>query len=258
MTDAGPNQTPPGTPMTFTDDPRNPLEELLYTGLADASQMGGFEQIMLEADLYAVPEPEGPGGTPGDDGTKVLRPGEQLILRGVTLNDGRDTVTLFTDPTRAVDMFGDDTRILAMRGRTLLDMLKDRVVLLNPAGGKGLMMEPDQIQAVLGHAPVAPLVRPSGRVELHAVEPENEPVMLTKALRIALKPPLVDSIWVARAIWPDIGQIGWFADVRSNGPADEITVLVQRAVRGLKFGTETLDISVSKPGGKDGVGVKVV
>ena len=30
---------------------------------------------MLEADLYAVPEPDSPGGTPGDDGAKVLRPG---------------------------------------------------------------------------------------------------------------------------------------------------------------------------------------
>ena len=245
-------------PMTFTDNPMNPLEELLYAGLADATQMGAFEQIMLEADLYAVPEADSPGGTPGDDGAKVLRPGEQLILRGVVLNDGRNTVTLFTDPRRAIQMFGEDTRVLAMKGRNLLEMIKDNVVLMNPDGGKGLMMEPDQIKAVLEHEPVRPLVRPSGRVELHAVEPENEPVVMTEALRDAFQPPLVEAIWVARAVWPDIGQIGWFADVRSDGPADEITALVQRAVRGLKFGTETLDVSVSKPGGKDGVGVKVV
>jgi hypothetical protein len=246
MTDAA-------SPITFTDNPLNPLEELLYTGLADPTQMGAFERIMLEADLYAVPEADSPGGTPGDDGAKVLRQGEQLILRGVVLNDGRNTVTLFTDPTRVVQMFGEDTRILAMQGRKLLEMLQDTVILLNPADGKGLMMEPDQIKAVLGHAPVRPLVRPSGRVELHAVEPENEPVVMTEALRDNF-----EAIWVARAVWPDIGQIGWFADVRSHGPADEITALVQRAVRGLKFGTETLDISVTKPGGKDGVGVKVV
>jgi hypothetical protein len=246
------------TPITFTDNPMNPLEELLYTGLADPTQMGAFERIMLEADLYAVPEADSPGGTPGDDGAKVLRPGEQLILRGVVLNDGRNTVTLFTDPARAVQMYGEDTRILAMQGRKLLEMLQDTVILLNPADGKGLMMEPDQIKSVLEHVPVRPLVRPSGRVELHAVEPENEPVVMTEALRDAFQPPMVEAIWVARAVWPDIGQIGWFADVRSHGPADEITALVQRAVRGLKFGTETLDISVTKPGGKDGVGVKVV
>ena len=246
------------TPITFTDNPMNPLEELLYNGLADPGQMAAFERIMLEADLYAVPEADSPGGTPGDDGAKVLRPGEQLILRGVVLNDGRNTVTLFTDPRRAVQMFGEDTRILAMQGRKLLEMLQDAVILLNPADGKGLMMEPDQIKSVLEHAPVRPLVRPSGRVELHAVEPENEPVVMTEALRDNFQPPMVEAIWVARAVWPDIGQIGWFADVRSDRPADEITALVQRSLRGLKFGTETLDVSVSKPGGKDGVGVKVV
>ncbi|MBA3049340.1 hypothetical protein, partial [Brevundimonas sp.] len=104
MTDAAPATTP----LTFTDNPMNPLEDLLYAGLADPAQMGAFERIMLEADLYAVPEPDSPGGTPGDDGAKVLRPGEQLILRGVVLNDGRNTVTLFTDPRRATQMFGED------------------------------------------------------------------------------------------------------------------------------------------------------
>jgi hypothetical protein len=253
MTDAGPTETP----MTFTDDPRNPLEEMLYTGLADPTQMGAFEQTMLEADLYAVPEPDSPGGTPGDDGSKVLRPGEQLILRGVELNDGRNTVTLFTDPSRAIEMFGDDTRVLAMRGRNLLDMLKDTVVLMNPAGGKGLMMEPDQIKSLLADAPAPPHVRPTGRVELHAVEPENEPVLLTGALRPVLQPPQAEAVWVARAVWPEVGLIGWFVDVRTDRPADEIYALVQRAVRGLPFGLESLDVSVSKPGGKDGIGVKL-
>ena len=88
-------------PMTFTDNPLNPLEETLYEGLADHTKMGVFERLMLEADLYAVPEEGAPGGTHGDDGAKVLRPGEQLVLRGVVLNDGRNTVTLFTDPRRA-------------------------------------------------------------------------------------------------------------------------------------------------------------
>lgn len=244
-------------PLVFTDNPMNPLEEALYEGLADASRMGVFEQLMLEADLYAVPEADGPGGTPGDDGAKVLRAGEQLILRGVVLNDGRNSVTLFTDPRRATKMFGEDSRILAMQGHALLDILKDAVVLLNPEGGKGLLLNPDQIKAVLEHAPIRPLVRPSGRVELHEVEPENEPVMLTEVLRAAFS-PRAEALWVARAIWPDIGQIGWLADVRSDQPADELKALAGRAVRGLKFGTETLDVMVAKPGGKPGVGVKVI
>ncbi|HWQ85354.1 SseB family protein [Brevundimonas sp.] len=245
-------------PLVFTDNPLNPLEEALYEGLADASQMGRFERVMLEADLYAVPDPEGPGGAPGDDGTKVLRHGEQLILRGVVLNDGRNSVTLFTDPSRATKMFGEEARILAMRGRALLDILKDQVVLLNPEGGKGLLLNPDQIKAVLEHEEPPSLYPVSGRVELHDIEPENEPAMLTHLIREAFKVPMVETVWLARAIWPDIGRIGWFLDIRSDRPADEMKALAARAVRGLQFGVETLDVSVGKPGGKPGVGLKVV
>jgi len=251
MTDAA-------TPMTFTDNPMNPLEELLYNGLADPTQMGDFERIMLEADLYAVPEPGSPGGTPGDDGAKVLRAGEQLVLRGVVLNDGRNTVTLFTDPHRARVMFGDDVRILAMQGRKLLDMLKDTVILLNPAGGKGLMMEPDQIKAVLEHAPLQPAVRPSGPVELFDITGPAFPTGLIQRLEAAFRDMKIDAAWLAAARWSETGRMGWFVDIRTDRPADEVTALCERAVRGLAFGDEVFDVSVSKPGGEKGVGMKLV
>ncbi len=247
------------TPLIFTDNPMNPLEELLYAGLADATQMGAFERIMLEADLYAVPEPGGPGGTHGDDGTKVLRPGEQLVLRGVVLNDGRETVTLFTDPRRATQMFGDDARILAMKGRNLLDILKDTLVLLNPGGGKGLMIAPDQIKAILEHAPIdISRRRPTGSVDLAEPPEPDVPVFLVARLKEALRALPVDAAWLARARWNEARQMGWFVDVRTDAPADEVTALCERAVRGLAFGGEVFDVSVSKPGGEKGVGVKLV
>ncbi|MDP3803407.1 SseB family protein [Brevundimonas sp.] len=245
-------------PLTFTDNPTNPLEELLYAGLADAGQMGNFERAMLEADLYAVPEPGSPGGTPGDDGARVLRPGEQLILRGVVLNDGRNTVTLFTDPRRATKMFGDDARILAMQGRKLLDMLKDVVILLNPEGGRGLKMEPDQIRQVLEHAPVGISTRrPSGPVEL--VEPPEayHPLSLMGRLDVVFREMKVDEAWLARARWSEARMMGWFLDIRTDAPADEVVALCERAVRGLPFGGEVFDVAVSKPGGEKGVGVKL-
>ena len=259
MTDATPAPNTQQVPMTFIDNPMNPLEELLYAGLADPAQMGVFERIMLEADLYAVPEADSPGGTPGDDGAKVLRPGEQLVLRGVVLNDGRNTVTLFTDPRRATEMFGPDTRILAMKGRNLLDMLKDTVILINPAGGKGLMMAPDQIKAILEHAPVdVSRRRPTGSVDLAEPTGEDVPVFLVARLKEALAGLPIDAAWLARARWNEARMMGWFIDIRTDAPADEVTALCERAVRGLAFDGEVFDVSVSKPGGEKGVGVKLV
>jgi len=246
------------TPIVFTDNPMNPLEVALYEGLADHTRMGLFEQLMLEADLYAVPEAEGPGGTPGEEGPRVLRTGEQLILRGVVLNDGRNTVTLFTDPRRATAMFGQDTRILGMNGRALLDILKDALILLNPDGGKGLLLNPDQIKAVLQHAPIpvaAP--RPSGTVDLADVPEPQHPIALIGRLNEAFKALPVDAAWLARARWNEAQQMGWYLDVRTDKPADEVRAILDRAVRGLAFGGEVFDVSVGKPGGEDGVGVKV-
>ena len=246
-------------PLTFTDNPMNPLEELLYAGLADASQMGAFERVMLEADLYAVPEPDSPGGAPGDDGARVLRPGEQLVLRGVVLDDGRNTVTLFTDPRRAGQMFGEDTRVIAMQGRKLLDMLKDAVILLNPAGGRGLMMAPEQIRAILGHAPVdISSRRPSGAVELATPPEPQQPLILIDRLNLAFRDMKIDAAWLARARWNEARMMGWFLDIRTDQPADEVIALCERAVRGLPFGGEVFDVSVSQPGGEAGVGVRLV
>lgn len=246
-------------PLVFTDNPLNPLEVALYEGLADPSKMGLFERLMLEADLYAVPEADGPGGAPGEQGPRVLGAGEQLILRGVVLNDGRNTVTLFTDPRRATQMFGQDTRILGMNGRALLDILKDSLILLNPDGGKGLLLNPDQIRAVLEH-PAVPVAasRPSGTVDLADVPEPQHPVALIGRLNEAFKALPVDAAWLARARWNEAQQMGWYLDVRTDRPADEVRSLLERAVRGLAFGGEVFDVAVGKPGGADGVGVKVV
>jgi hypothetical protein len=252
MTDAA-------APLVFTDNPLNPLEVALYEGLADPAKMGLFERLMLEADLYAVPEAGAPGSDPAEDGPRVLRQGEQLVLRGVVLNDGRDTVTLFTDPQRAVKMFGADTRILAMNGRKLLEMMGSTVVLLNPDGGKGLLLNPEQVRAVLDHAPVPTVPqRPTGTVQLFPVPELERPVVLIDRLNQAFAALPVDAAWLARAEWSPSAQPGWFLDVRTDRAADEVKAILGRAVVGLDFGQEIFDVAVGKAGGPDGIGVKVV
>lgn len=247
------------TPLTFTDNPMNPLEAALYEGLADPTKMGLFERLMLEADLYAVPEAGSPGSTHGDDGHKVLKQGEQFVLRGLVLNDGRDTVVLFTDPRRAPEIFGEDTRIVAMNGRKLLELLKDAVVLLNPSDGKGLLLDPDQIKAVLEHAPAIPEpVRPTGKVALSNVAPVEYPIALIEALNETFASVGAHAVWLAKARWEADGQAGWYVDVRTNEEPDTVRAILRRAVRALSLEQETLDVAVGKPGGPDGVGIKLV
>jgi hypothetical protein len=246
-------------PPVFTDNPMNPLEVALYEGLADHRKMGLFERLMLQSDLYAAPEAGGPGGTPGDDGPKVLRQGEQLILKGVVLNDGRNSVTLFTDPRRVTRMFGEDARILAMKGRNLLALLGEMPAILNPDGGRGLLLNPEQVRALLEiPAPTDGHVRPTGTVELSDVPEASRPQALMVRLQEVLKEVKVDAAWLARANWMEALQLGWHLDVRTEVPANEIVALARRAVDGLAFGGEVFDVAVSKPGGPDGTGIRLI
>ncbi|HWW11520.1 MAG TPA: SseB family protein, partial [Brevundimonas sp.] len=87
------------------------------------------------------------------EGAQMISPGQELILRGLRMKDGRDTVALFTDPQRVAQVFGADAAFIAIQGRHLFELLQDAVILINPAGGRGVMMTPDQIRAVLARAP---------------------------------------------------------------------------------------------------------
>ena len=199
------------------------------------------------------------GGLCKAPGRSCVRTRCHKTAGAVFCNDGRNTVTLFTDPRRATQMFGDDTRIIAMKGRNLLDILKDAVVLLNPAGGKGLLMNPEQIKEVLGHAPIQSehAVRPSGTVELADVPEPLHPVALMGRIRQAFQSLDVDAAWLSRARWMEAQQMGWHLDVRTNETPDNVRALIERAVRGLAFGGEVFDVAVSKPGGDKGVGIKL-
>jgi hypothetical protein len=138
--------------LTFTDSPLNPLEVALNDSLAPPADMGLFEALLLGEDLYAVPQPGSFGSSP-TDGQQTIRPGQDLVLRGLRMKDGRDTVALFTDPQRVAQIFGAEAVFIAVQGLHLFNLLQDAVILINPARGRGVMMTPDQIKAVLARAP---------------------------------------------------------------------------------------------------------
>jgi hypothetical protein len=138
--------------LAFTDSPLNPLEVALNDSLAPPADMGLFEALLLGEDLFAVPQPDSVGAGLAE-GAQMISPGQELVLRGLRMKDGRDTVALFTDPQRVAQVFGADAAFIAIQGRHLFELLQDAVILINPAGGRGVMMTPDQIRAVLARAP---------------------------------------------------------------------------------------------------------
>lgn len=220
---------------------------------------------MPTVDLLVVPEGETLASIrPGDTGMRTLRPDQTMDLRGIRLDDGTTAAAVFTHPQRIAALWGEDTVFIAMNAIHLLSLWRDRPVMLNPGSPRVMLFGVDDVVALLAAAEAAApagagVARPTGTVQLGL--PQNAPALLIERLKAAFGPvggTGVTAAWLARAHWAETNRRGWLLDVRTDRPMDEIKAMVTRAVTGVAFGEDTLDVSVETAGGKDGVGVRVV
>ena len=269
MTDAKPQPKFITAPLTRRPDAAlNGLEQVIEAAMEDPQHWRAFEALLPRVDLYISPEGEaakeaiaaaGQGG-----GMRVLRSEDHLELRGIVLEDGRTAAVVFTDPQRLTGLWSD-LPIVGMNALALLKLWRDRPVLLNPGSPRAFLFEIEDVAALIaageahaaaGRATAGPV---SGKVTLSP--PERIPELLLQRLVQAFGPvggSGVTAAWLARARWEEAGQQGWFLDFRTSRPSDEIRAMVQRALTGVGFGDETLDISVAPSGGADGVGIRFI
>jgi hypothetical protein len=153
---------------------------------------------------------------------------------------------------------------IAMNGRQVLHLFREGPIILNPSSTRTMVLQKDDIEALIAasarhtHVDRASGGGPSGKVSLF--EPEPTPVALVQKLAAAFGPvggSGVTAAWLARAHWLETNRHGWYLDVRTARPLDEIRAMVERAVAGLGFGDDTLDVAVG-PLKEDGVGIRVV
>lgn len=253
---------PLNTPI---DEPRNGLEQIIEAAMADPAHWRAFEQLLPTVDLYIAPDGETlKAATAGDSGMRTLRPDEVIDVKGVTLDDGRTAAGAYTDPSRLRANLGEDTVFIAMNARHALNLFREGPIILNPGSPRVMLFQKDDIAALLAAAERADGQRqaggrPSGKLQLS--HPKITPTVLVERLTTAFGPvggTGVTAAWLARAVWPEAKQEGWFLDVRATRPMDEIRAMVQRAVTGIAFGQESLDVSVEAPGAQDGVGIRIV
>lgn len=253
------------------DEPMTGLEQVIEAALADPAHWRAFEALLPRVDFYISPEGEtARRAVGGGEGMKTLRPDEQLELRGIQLDDGRTAAAAFTDPRRLAALWDGDLPVIGMNALALLRLWRDRPVMLNPGAPRALLFQVEDVEALIaaGEAHLAsstagldarPAGPSSGKVRLSA--PDRMPELLVQRLVNAFGPvggTGITAAWLARARWEETGQVGWFLDFRTSRASDEIRAMVQRALTGVSFGDETLDLSVAPSGGADGVGIRIV
>lgn len=270
MTDATTQPNYLTAPMELpADEPLNGLEQVMAAAMNDPQHWRGFEALLPRVDLYISPEGDtAKRAAAAGDRMSVLRPDEQLELRGVNLDDGRTAAVAFTHPQRLAALWGEAQPVIGMNALSLLKLWRDRPVLLNPGSPRAFLFQTEhvadliaagdayQVEAAASQRPVGPS---SGRVKLSS--PDRMPELLVQRLVSAFGPvggTGVTAAWLARAHWEETAQQGWFLDFRTSRPSDEIRAMVQRAVTGVSFGDESLDVSVAPSGGADGVGIRFI
>lgn len=247
------------------DEPRNGLEQIIEAAMADPAHWRAFEQLLPTVDLYIAPDGETLKAiAPGASGMRTLRPDEVIDVKGVTLDDGRTAAGAYTDPSRLRANLGEDAVFIAMNARQVLNLFREGPVILNPGSPRVMLFQKDDIASLLAAAERADGQRqtggrPSGTVQLNT--PTIVPTVLVERLTTAFGPvggTGITAAWLARAVWPEADRAGWYLDVRTTRPMDEVRAMVQRAVTGVSFGQESLDIAVEAPGAQDGVGIRIV
>lgn len=257
MTDATPTPAAPAT-----DAPLNGLEQIIDAAMADPVHWRAFEAMLASVDLVVVPEGAFAAAIDLDQpGTRVLRPDQQMDLRGVQLEDGVTAAAVFTDPRRMQAVWGGLPWI-AMSARHLLRLFHDRPVMMNPGSPRALLFQTEDVAALLAATDAVAQTqgRPTGTVQLGP--PAQAPTLLVDRLKAAFGAADgvtgISAAWLARAHWAETNRWGWMLDVRTVRPMDEVKAIVSRAITGVNFGDETLDVSLEAPGGKDGTGIRLV
>jgi hypothetical protein len=125
-------------------EPQNEIERLLVVATDDSARREEFRKALLLADLcFATPDPiksPAPWIATGD---------ETLQMLGVVGPDGTSLPAVFTSPMRIAEVFGPDAAYYQMNAKTLLGMLVQHGVWLNPRLAYGVHWDPSGLSHLL-------------------------------------------------------------------------------------------------------------
>lgn len=229
--------------------PHNMLEQLLIAAADDPSRRTAFEEAVMKAELYVgIPDP------PSETGERDLAAGDQVQLFNVTAPDGASVPAVFTSEARIAEIFGEGVGFMRMNGEILLEMVAQDGAFLNPGLAYGVHWTPADLACLLGR-PVRRVIEEDTRVMLGT--PIDRPEALIASIDGAFAGVSgIEEAWLALAEWPT-GDRGWYLDVRSALPMDEVSALLTEVYERKDPGGLPLDLIVNPPGGGAGNGIRI-
>jgi len=244
------------TPPVSSEDippefiPQNALEVALIEAATNPARRAAFNELLLDSDLFAA-TPDAPAVRQ----SRTIESGENLRLCTAELPGGGQATALFTAEARVAQVFGAGAGFVGIKGQTLLELVRQSDVILNPGLGYGVRWTPADLAALLGKPQIRVVAR---ETKIMLGTPAEIPTGLTAKLAEALNADgRVTEAWLALAHWPDTLESAWYLDIRSASSRDELADMIAAMLRGTDLGGKPMDITILSPDHPPGVGIRL-
>lgn len=149
------------------------LDDLMEQSIRDFRKEPAFFRALLDATVYAH--------APLDDQSERLR-----LVMFKSPDDGQLVIPVFTDEGKAEFAARGNARIVSMTGRTLFDVTRGAVVMINPNDVR-CTLYPEEIAELLATGTLAPFEKSQFQEnETSCYKLDQVPRLLAKALKKAL------------------------------------------------------------------------
>jgi hypothetical protein len=128
----------------MTQAQENSLEEALRLAADEPSYRPEFYRLLLESSVYILGHSDGP-----PSGTRTLEAGENISIRNWERDDGSPVIPFFTSLAALQKAIEEETTYLKLPARSLFEMTRGAVLVLNPRSPYGKEFFPNEIEALL-------------------------------------------------------------------------------------------------------------
>jgi len=165
------------------------LDTLMEQSIRDFRKEPEFFRALLDAIVYAH--------APLDDQSERLR-----LVMFKSPDDGELVIPVFTDEGKAEFAARGNVRIVSMTGRTLLEITRGAVVMINPNDAR-CTLYPEEIGELLASGTIAPVQHDEFRAnETQCYKLDRVPRLLARTLKKSLPGlPTIDVAYVAGLRW---------------------------------------------------------
>ena len=122
----------------------NALEKLMQDASENPDKRDAFFKELLKAELFILSD-----ASPEEEGEWESEEGDELAIVQHELDDGSLFIPVFTSLDELQDTVPDEAAYTVLPGQALIELLKDSMIIINPANDASVQLDEEAIEYLL-------------------------------------------------------------------------------------------------------------